>query len=204
MSQIAQHVDRSELKIGLARSFERDMILALWGEQFGFYDRADHAAEWVDTALDHDHHGAWCYTIGAREELAAFLLLRRVAIEDFDAEIGADADTSDWPKAAWNVEPYMVAVADYWQRQGFATILHQRAVEKYLRPNDYRRLYATCWIRDQPGSPELFASLGYERVTVIEDYYATDDGEPDRDCPDCGVGCECPAAIYTTALEGDT
>lgn len=198
----ARTVQRSDLELGPIRDFERDMVLDLWGEEFGYYDYEGYETDMVDKALDRDHAGLRCYTIGHPDELAAFMIVNRLSIEDFD-DAYPGADTSDWPKATWNAEIYMVAVADRWKRQHFATYLHQRAAKGYLLPNDYRRCYAVCWDRLEPGSPELFESLGYRHITTIPNYYETEDGEPDRDCPVCGVGCGCSAKIYTTVLEDD-
>lgn len=190
---------RRELKIGIGRDFERDMMLNLWEEQFGFYGEG-HEADYVDAALDKGHGGVYCYTIGTRNELAAFLIVETIPTEDMDDCFGTD--TSDWPKAVNNAHIYMVCVADRWKQRGYATKLVHRAYE-YLRKLDIKRVFAVSWNRENhPDSRLLFDSLGYEQIGREEAYYANAPDEPSRDCPDCGLGCECTATFHTTVLEG--
>lgn len=186
-----------QLELGPAREFERDMILDLWAEQFGTYG---HEPETVDSAIDRDTGGLWCYTIGTRDDLYAFAVVESVPIENMGDEYGVD--TSDWPKAVNNGNIYMVCVKDAAKNNGYAKMLVRRA-SAYFWNEGIRRVFATCWHRENAvDSRELFSSLGYRQLAVEEGYYAdVPDDVNERDCPDCGRGCECAASHWTLALD---
>lgn len=185
-----------ELKIGIGRDFEYDRVLDLWDEQFGLYGWEE---DLLDDAFDRDTYGIWCITIGSQEELLAFAVVNRFAIEQFTDNYPG-VDTSDWPKATNNGNTHMVCVAEHAKNQGYATALVRRGHNWQLK-NDVRRVFATCWHReDHVDSRRLFRSLGYEKIGEQAEHYRTEDDEPDRDCPDCGTGCTCTASFWTKAI----
>lgn len=189
----------TELKLGPARDFEHERVMDLWAEQFGTFG---HEEDLLEDAFDSDTNGIWCLTIGSREELRAFSVVTRFSIEQLDDDYPG-VDTSDWPKATRNGNTYMVCVADDSKNRGFATHLVRRGHTWQLK-NDVRRLFATCWHRENHvDSRRLFRTLGYEKIGEQEEYYRTEEGEPDRDCPDCGVGCTCTASFWTKVITED-
>jgi len=185
----------SQLQLGPAREFERDRILDLWADQFGTYGHED---DLVDDALD---DGTWryAYTIGNKDDLYAFSLLTTVSIEDVSSHY-EQADTSNWPKATKNGCVYMLCVADHAKNHGYGKTLLRRSHEWFWL-NDIKRVYTTSWHRENEiDSRPLFESVGYEQLETVDEYYTADDG-PQRNCPDCGVGCTCTASHWTIALE---
>lgn len=191
--------ESDDLRIGPMRAFERDRVLDRWREQFGLYSEA-HTNNWIDAALDDDYASVRCFTVGSREELAGFLVLKRFPGAELD-DTFPDVDTSGWPRAADNAQVYMVCVADDWKRRGVATHLVYRGHD-HLREHGVGRAWAASWHRAyDPDSRALFRSCGYEQVGEQADFYRTGEGNPERDCPDCGSPCTCSASFWTTPVD---
>ena len=190
---------QQELMLGPAREFEHDRVFDLWDEQFGTFG---HEEDLLEDAFDPDTNGIWCITLGTRKKLYGFAVVTRFTIEQFTGNY-PDVDTSDWPKATYNGNTHMVCVADRAKNNGYAKYLVQRG-HAWQLDNDVRRVFATCWHRDDHvDSRRLFRSLGYEKIGEQAEHYRTEEGEPDRDCPDCGVGCTCNASFWTKAITQD-
>lgn len=192
-----------ELSLGIAKPAHRDWMVACWRDQFGYY--GDRPEQIVDACLDQENYDWWGFVVGTDDGLAAFAVMHWFSIEDASAYF-AGVDTSGWPFAVRNASVFMACVADAWKHHGLATALVER-IHRYVRKADARRVFATCWHREEHvDSRQLVKSLGYRQVGHDPEQYVAADGDRPRECPDCGTGCECEASFWTIALgdyEGD-
>lgn len=170
---------------------DRETVLRIWDREFGVEDE-DGQAEFVEAAIGADDP----YTFGAvahvRGQVVGFGIVCRA-----NPEWVADYLRVPIPHEIPNNTAVMHigCVRSHWQGRGIGTKLFQTRF-KWALGNDSPAVVGVSWLRDgRYGSEALFEHFNFDRLTTVERYYLDAFDEPSS-CPDCGLPCECDAAIY--------